>query len=153
VHSELRLRFLKYLINLPARLLDRLLKFPEATYPQTQMLLRVYSSLLKTYRVECLKGVFDVPDGNFERLLRVSAKVLTGISESDRYYRAMLGLVILLASEEYAALNLSAAEVKALMKKQWLEDVDCLPDRVIEKNLSDFKEMVMCWSLSNHTRK
>jgi hypothetical protein len=100
-----------------------------------------------------LKGVFDVPDGNFERLLRVSAKVLTGISESDRYYRAMLGLVFLLASEEYAGLNLSASEVKALMKKQWLDDVDCLPDRVIEKNLADFKEMVMCWSLSNHTRK
>ncbi len=35
-----------------------------------------YRTMLGTYRLEVAKGVFDVPDGNSERFLSVSAKLL-----------------------------------------------------------------------------
>ena len=103
LNREFKLWFLKLLVNLPMRFFDRFLKFPaEPEFPQSRMLLDVYGKMMKTYRLDCIQGVFGaVPDGNFERLLRVSAKVLASLSESDRYYRAWLGLAFVLAREEY----------------------------------------------------
>ena len=65
-----------------ASFLDRFLSFPKKPkYPQTKMLLHTYKQMMKVYRLDCVQGVFGVkPDGNFERLLRVSSKILLNVS-------------------------------------------------------------------------
>jgi hypothetical protein len=82
--------------------------------------------MMKVYRLDCVQGVFGVkPDGNFERLLRVSSKILLNVSERDRYYRAWLGLAYVLAMKEYFN-QLEGAEPKDLVfeiKRQWLSDL------------------------------
>jgi hypothetical protein len=76
---------LKLVVNVPMRELDRFLCFPkEPKYPQTRILKNTFETMLHTYRLEAAKGVFDVPDGNFERFLSVSAKLLANIAERDR---------------------------------------------------------------------
>jgi hypothetical protein len=150
---ELRLWFLKLLVNLPVRLLDRFLKFPaKAEFPQSQMLLNTYRKMMKTYQLDCIQGVFgSVPDRNFERLLRVGAKVLVGISESDRYYRAWLGLAFVLAREEYLAqLERSVpADLIFEIKRQWLSDLSFLQERQILLDLEGFYQYAICNYLSN----
>ena len=83
MNSEWQLRMLKLLVNVPLRLLNRVLQFPEPKYLQTKMLQHTYQIMLKTYRLEVQKGVFDVPDGNFERFLMVAAKLAANIGERD----------------------------------------------------------------------
>jgi hypothetical protein len=153
LNRNFRLWFLKLLLNLPVRFLDRFLKFPaKAEYPQTKMLLHTYSQMMVIYRVDCLQGVFGlVPDKNFERLLRVGAKVLVGVSESDRYYRAWLGLGYLLAKEEYLR-NLQQATPQSLLfdiKRQWLSDLSFLQDKQIRSDLEGFYEYSITNYLSN----
>ena len=111
MNRELKLHFLKQIVNVPVFILDKFLKYPEKPkYPQTKMLLHNYKQMMKVYRLDCMQGVFgSKPDGNFERLLRVSSKILMNVSEKDRYYRAWLGLVYVLAMEEYVC-QLEAAE-------------------------------------------
>ncbi len=116
MNSELGLRMLKVLINVPARLLDKFLRFPsDPKFQQTRMVLQMYRILHGTYEIEVSQGIFAKSvrdrrgpirinrgdaDGNFERLLSVSAKVLAQISEHDKYYRAWLGLLFVLATRE-----------------------------------------------------
>jgi hypothetical protein len=150
---ELRLWFLKLLVNLPVRLLDRFLRFPAKTeFPQSKMLLDVYGQMMKTYRLDCIQGVFGVkPDQNFERLLRVSAKVLVNIGESDRYYRAWLGLAFVLAREEYLV-QLARSEPKDLVfeiKRQWLSDLSFLNEKQIAFDFTGFYEYAICNYLGN----
>ena len=155
MNPELKLRLLKTAVNVPLRLADRLLPDVPADprFPQTQMLLRAYAKMLKAYRLECVKGVFgSKPDGNFERLLRVSRKVLAGVSGEDRYYRAWLGLAFILAAEEMSEFNEPAAEIKRLIKAQWLTDLDFLPDKAIVQNHREFLETALCDSLVNLAR-
>jgi hypothetical protein len=76
---------------------------------------RIYRQMIKVYRLDCVQGVFgSKPDGNFERLLRVSSKILLNVSERDRYYRTWLGLAYVLAMEQYLD-QLEAAEPKDLV--------------------------------------
>ena len=150
---EFRLWFLKLLVNLPVRLLDRFLRFPAKTeFPQSRMLLDVYGQMIKTYRLDCMQGVFGaVPDRNFERLLRVSTKILVGISESDRYYRAWLGLAFVLAREEYLA-QLARSEPADLVfeiKRQWLSDLSFLNEKQIAFDFTGFYEYALCNYLGN----
>ncbi len=154
MNRELRLRFLKALVNVPLRVLDRVVPdFAEANYPQSEILLRVYSRLLRAYQLECAQGTFGAePDGNFERLLRVSLKLLSRMSERDRYYRAWLGLAFLLAHEEVEHLNLSPKQLKDLCREQWLFDVDFLSDRYVALNKREFVEMALCDYLGNLAR-
>jgi len=157
LNRELKLHFLKQVVNIPFFLLDKFLKFPGNTkYPQTKMLLRTYNQMMKTYRLDCIQGVFGVkPDGNFERMLRVSSKILVNISEKDRYYRAWLGLAYVLAMEEYFD-QLEAAEPKDLVfeiKRQWLNDLSFLSDSVIESDLEGFLEYALSNYLGNLARK
>jgi hypothetical protein len=115
LNREFKLWFLKLVVNLPIRLLDRFLCFPKPVYPQSKMLLHTYEQMMKAYCLDWVQGVFGVkPDGNFERVLRVSSKILLNISERDRYYRAWLGLAYVLAMEEYFD-RLAAAEPKNLV--------------------------------------
>jgi hypothetical protein len=116
MHRDLRLRFLKALVNVPVRVLDKLLPMPEAEFPQTRMLFDVYDKMARAYARECSQGTFGaVPDGNFPRLLRVSAKVLARISEDDRYYRAWIGLSFILAQREIGAAPDSGAKREFMM--------------------------------------
>jgi hypothetical protein len=94
--------------------------------------------MLATYRLEVKKGVFDVPDGNFERFLTVSAKLLAQVAERDRYYRAWLGLSFLLAEEEF--------------KKQWIDDLSFLPKAHFVLCQREFSEIVLSSNLYNLSR-
>jgi hypothetical protein len=154
MNRELRLRFLKLLVNVPLRLLDRFLPdVSEAEFPQTQMLLRAYAKMLKTYRLECMQGTFGVkPDGNFERVLRVSIKLLGRVAEDDRYYRAWLGLAFLLAYEEVKCLDLSAEQLLELIRKQWLTDLRFLSPVHVEAYKDEFVEWALCDYLGNLAR-
>jgi hypothetical protein len=139
------------------RVLDRFLSFPKKPkYPQTKMLLRTYRQMMKVYRLDCMQGVFGVkPDGNFERMLRVSAKILLNVSERDRYYRAWLGLAYVLAMEEYFS-QLEGAEPKDLVfeiRRQWLSDLSFLKEKQIESDLEGFYEYALCNYLSNLARR
>jgi hypothetical protein len=139
------------------RVLDRFLCFPkQPKYPQTKMLLSTYSQMMKVYRLDCAQGVFGVkPDGNFERLLRVSSKILLNVSESDRYYRAWLGLAFVLAREEYLA-ELAKSEPADLIfeiKRQWLSDLSFLKEKQIKSDLEGFYEYALCNYLGNLAHK
>jgi hypothetical protein len=120
------------------------------------MLLSTYSQMMKVYRLDCAQGVFGVkPDGNFERLLRVSSKILLNVSESDRYYRAWLGLAFVLAREEYLA-ELAKSEPADLIfeiKRQWLSDLSFLKEKQIKSDLEGFYEYALCNYLGNLAHK
>ena len=108
--------------------------------------------MLATYRLEVKKGVFDVPDGNFERFLTVSAKLLAQVAERDRYYRAWLGLGYLLAEEEMKRLDLSPEELVEQIKKQWMDDLAFLPKHHFVKCQREFSEIVLSSNLYNLSR-
>jgi hypothetical protein len=154
MNRELSLRFLKLLVNVPLRLLDRLLPdLADVEFPQTQMLLRTYAKMMKAYRLECVQGTFGPePDGNFERVLRVSMKLLGRVAEDDRYYRAWLGLVFLLAQEEVESLNLSAEQLLELIRKQWLTDLRFVSPSHIEAHRGEFVAWALCDYLGNLAR-
>jgi hypothetical protein len=154
MHPDLKLRFLKLLVNVPVRIVDKLLKMPECSqYPQTQMLLHAYAKMAKAYKLDCVNGTFGrAPDGNFERLLRVSVKLLAYVSENDRYYRAWLGLAFILAQEEMSEFNEEVAEIKRLIKVQWLDNIDFLSDQVIIHDRRAFLEIALCDYLGNLAR-
>jgi hypothetical protein len=82
----------------------------------------------------------------------VSAKILAGISEDDRYYRAWLGLAFILAQEEMSEFNEEVAEIKRLIKVQWLDDIDFLRDAVIIRDRRAFLEIALCDYLGNLAR-
>ena len=93
VNSDVKLQLIKAAVGFPLRLLDKILSFPRMThYPQTIMLLNAYAMLRKVYCLEVLEGTFTEkngkPDGNLDRFLNVSMKILSQVSERDRYYRA-----------------------------------------------------------------
>jgi hypothetical protein len=136
-------------MNVPFRLLDRFLKYPEPKYPQTKMLRSTFRTMLATYRLEVAKGVFDVPDGNFERFLSVSAKLLANVAERDRYYRAWLGLSYLLAEAEINRLNLKPEEIVFEIKRQWMDDLSFLPKEHFELYKRDFTEIALTSNLLN----
>jgi hypothetical protein len=113
------------------------------------MLRSTYEMMLATYWLEVKKGVFDVPDGNFERFLTVSAKLIAQVAERDRYYRAWLGLSFLLAEEELKRLNLSPEELVDQIKKQWMDDLSFLPKDHFANNQREFSEIVLSSNLYN----
>jgi hypothetical protein len=153
-NSELKLRFFKALVNAPLRIVDKILPEPLAVeYPQTKMLLNIYRQMVKAYRLDSAMGTFGAkPDGNFERFLRVSAKILARISEDDRYYRAWVGLAFILAHEQMSMFNEEVAEIKRLIRKQWLVDIDFLSDQAVILNRQEFLETALCDYLCNLAR-
>ena len=128
------------------------------------MVLQIYRVLQKTYEAEVRQGIFamDVKarrgpihrdmgdaDGNFERMLSVSAKMLAQISERDKYYRQWLGLLFILASYELNHIDLSPKEVKAEISEQWKEDLTFLDEKHLVNYKRDFDEILLSWYLSN----
>ena len=161
MHRDLRMILLKRLVNYPLRLVDLLLPSePEFThFPQSRMLQQVYARMFKVYRLDCAQGTFSVgcdprnsPDGNFERLLRVSRKVLVRLSDDDPYYRKWVGLCFLLASDAWAAREKDPQRLKSWIKDQWSMDIDCLPDELVAAYADDFAEDAYCDFLGNLAR-
>ncbi len=156
---------LKTLVNIPVRLLDCLLRFPsKPRYQQTRMILRMYAILKGTYDIEVSQGIFALKvndrrgpirinrgdaDRNFERLLSVSMKMLAQISERDKYYRAWLGLLYVVASHQVEQMNLSPKQTLAEISEQWKEDLMFLPEKHLLDHKREFDEILLCWYLSN----
>ena len=149
MNREFKLWFLKLVVNVPVRILDRFLKFPEPHFPQTIMIMNLQAILHKVYLIEVNQGVFGVPDGNFERLISVAAKVAANVSEDDRYYRAWFGLFVFLANQLLELMDADPATLKHLIKVQWREDIDFLPDALVQKYMADFREKALCSYLGN----
>ncbi len=152
MNPEWKLRLFKAILNVPFRLLDKMVKFPDAKYPQTRILQHTYRTMRGTYRLEVAKGVFDVPDGNFERFLSVSAKLLANVAEQDRYYRAWLGLSYLLAEAEMSRLDLQPEELVFEIKRQWIDDLSFLPKEHFMLYRRDFTEVALSSNLVNLAR-
>jgi hypothetical protein len=149
------MHLLKQIVNIPFRVLDKAIDFPdELEYPQSRMLRSIYARMMQAYRLDRLNGTFGCrPDGNMERFLRVQAKILMNLSEMDRYYRAWLGLAFLLAQDEVAGVDASPETLKREIKRQWSFDVDFLADKLFEGQLKgDFVEIALCDCLGNMAR-
>ncbi len=165
MNPEWKLRMLKLLVNLPARILDRILKFPaNPKYQQTRMILNMYETLHETYKIEVSQGIFakDVrrrrgpfrsdggdADGNFGRLLAVSAKMLAQLSEHDKYYRAWLGLLFILAQKELNNIKLTDEQLLQEISEQWKEDLTFLPIKLVRAFRGDFEEILLAGYLGN----
>jgi hypothetical protein len=154
MHRDLRLILLKRFVNVPLRIVDKLLPFPESLeFPQTQMLGRMNARMLKVYRLDCFQGTFGKqPDGNFHRLLTVGYKVLARICEDDPYYRKWVGLVTLLAADEFEAMEKDPQVLKRQIKEMLHMDLDVLPDEFIGEFVDDFAELALCDYLGNLAR-
>ena len=136
----MRLHLLKQMLNFPVRILDRFLPERTATFPQTQIMEVMFERMFQAYNLEVAQGVFKEinkfeGDGNFLRLMRVSRKLLLAISEDDRYYREWIGLLIILASEEYQSWlkTVTPAEIKFWCRAQWYVSPDCLSDEALNQ--------------------
>jgi len=122
------------------RVLDRFLSERSATFPQTQIMEAMFKRMFQAYHLEVSQGVFKEigkfeGDGNFLRMLNVSRKLLLAISEDDRYYREWIGLLILLASQEYAdwLAKITPAEIKFWCRAQWYVSPNCLSDEALSQ--------------------
>lgn len=108
MHQQLKMFFIKQLINLATRVLDKLLGDVQPSYPQTRLTQRLFDKLTVAYVMEAYARRFN--DNNFKRLLSVAEKMLLFIGEEDRYYRAWLGLLFLAVPEctqqEYSIFSL-----------------------------------------------
>ncbi len=169
MNPEWKLRMLKLLVNLPARIVDRILKFPaKPKYQQTRMVLNMYETLHETYKIEVSQGIFAKnvknrrgpfrsdggdADGNFERLLTVSAKMLAQLSERDKYYRSWLGLLFILAEKELNNIGLTDEELLQEISEQWKEDLNFLPPKLVRAFRGDFEEVLLAGYLGNVARK
>lgn len=133
-------------------IIDKFLRFPsKSSSPQTQAIFNLYGKFYKTYKLDIFGGTFgSKPDRNFERLLRVSAKILANISEDDPYYRNWVGLALWLSEKEFNKISLGPAEIKRLFQGNCAQDISSdIPDRLIMQHLKDFTEMALCGHLSN----
>jgi len=109
--------------------------------------------MMQVYRLECAQGVFDVPDGNFERLLQVTQALLTRLAEDDRYYRQWLGLFMILCAEEYQrfAHEISPADIKRLCQEQWEISPYMLSDNLVAEFREEFAKDVLCYYLHTNS--
>lgn len=139
MNSNLRLHFLKQLLNWPMQLLDRFLPERSATFPQTMIMEAMFKRMFQAYNLEVSQGVFKEinnfeGDGNFPRFLRVLRKLMLELGE-DRYYREWIGLFILLAFEEYQSWlkNVTPQEIKYWTRAQWYVSPDMLSDEAVDQ--------------------
>ncbi len=156
-NSDFKLRLIKKAVGLPLRVLDKVLSFPlDPHYPQTVMLLKAYATLHKVYCLEVLEGTFTErngkPDGNMARFVSVSMKLLSQISERDRYYRAWIGLFLVMAKVQVELMSSDPAELKRWIREQWDTNADVVPDQQIVQFARDFKEVALCDYLGNLAR-
>jgi hypothetical protein len=120
------------------------------------MLLNTYATLKKVYGFEVDAGTFTGrngrPDGNFERLISVAMKLTAQISERDRYYRAWIGLLLILSERQLQVMTCDPAVLKAWIHEQWDTNADVVPDDVVHRFARDFQEVALCDYLGNLAR-
>ena len=79
---------LKYLINIPVRFLDRILRFPsKPKVQQTRMVLNMYKILQKTYEAEVSQGIFAMDVKTAGDLSGWTGETQTAISSISSLYR------------------------------------------------------------------
>jgi hypothetical protein len=160
---ELKLHFLKKLVNPCMMLLDRLLPETEPHYPQTKMLEHMYTQFFHVFRLQVYEGMYDnVPyqtlnsleDRNFQHFLSASRKILLYIGENDRYYRAWIGLAFILAHAEHhrALAELTREEFVKSHSEQWEITFNAVPETHFQSNKSEFLDMTLSAYLSNLLR-
>jgi hypothetical protein len=117
-----KLMMIKAGINLLTLVASKILPSTKARYPQTRVLMRVFTRLTKVFNVEMVVGRRGLEDENFKRLLNVSLRALAYISEEDTYYRQWLGLLFLLVEKEIDVEReaIGRDEFVGLVKEQWL---------------------------------
>jgi hypothetical protein len=159
--SSLGLHVTKRFLNIAVRVLDIMVPTAPATYPQTQIVQRVFAKLGRAFRAEVYAGRFDnIPyqtlrrlrDRNFQGFLEFSEKLLVYLSENDRYYRQWLGLALILGKEEIRKLevDLTYEEFLGLMKKQWEMNLrGAVPAEVFHAHKEDFVNQVLTDFLVN----
>jgi hypothetical protein len=154
MNPELRMKLLKTAVNIPLRLLSKSAFCPQPRFPQTLLLARVNARLMQVYYKECAQGVFDVPDGNFERVLRTSQAFLTVMAEDDRYYRQWLGLFLILCAEEYQRFvrEISPTDIKRLCQEQWAISPNMLSDNLLAEFREEFARDVLCYYLHTNSK-
>lgn len=163
MHTELKLHFLKKLINFCMKILDKVLREKEPYYPQTKMLDRMFKQFFNVYLLEVWSGRFDdvshqcignLKDRNFQHFLSVTRKVLLFIAENDRYYRAWVGLAFIAAKEEYACAlkELSRDEFQRRHLEQWDFSFKSVGEQYFEANKAEFLDMLLSGHLSNLLR-
>jgi len=161
---ELKLHLFKKVVNLCARVIDRVLPEAQSRYPQSRMLEHVFEQLFNVYLLEVYCGRFDdVPkqslaslkDRNFQHFLSVTRKMLLFISDNDRYYRAWIGLGFIAAKEEYerALQRITQEEFRSSHFETWEWTPLPVCDSYFEGSKSEFLEMMLTGHLSNLLRK
>ena len=161
---ELKLHLFKKIVNLCARVIDRLLPETRARYPQSKMLEHVFQQLFNVYLLEVYCGRFDdVPkqslasleDRNFQHFLSVIRKMLLFISDNDRYYRAWIGLAFILAHGEYHRIleGLTQEEFVASYLEQWELRFGCIGPNHFQLHKSQFLDMMLAAHLPNLLRE
>ena len=154
MNYDVRLKLLKALVNIPARVLDRFLPEKKPKYPQTILLDKMFQRMFTAYELDVYNGAFRernniAGDGNFPRLLHVTHKLLTLIAEDDRYYREWIGLAILLARDEYNRWlqAITARYIKFWCQAQWYVSPECLSDRAVEEAKEQLAPDVLAYYL------
>jgi hypothetical protein len=161
--QELKLHFLKKLVDPFIMLLDRLLPETEPYHPQTRMLDHVCSQFFHVFELQAYEGMYDnVPyqtlnglkDRNFQHFLSASRKILLYIGENDRYYRAWIGLAFILAHAEYdrALAELTREEFIRSHLEQWEITFNAVPESYFQRHKPEFLDMMLSAYLSNLLR-
>ena len=163
MRTELKLHFLKKLVNFAMGFIDRMLADSTPRYPQTKMLEHMFQRLFNVYLLEVYCGRFDdvsrqsldgLKDRNFQHFLSVARKSLLFIGENDRYYRAWIGLAFITAKEEYEKEleRLSREEFQRSHLEQWELGFKCVSEGHFQEEKAQFLEMLLSAHLSNLLR-
>lgn len=161
----LKLHLVKRFVNLAVRVLNRMIPSAEPTQPQTRALSEIYKSMYKAFSVEVYSGTFDdvafqkiarLRDRNFQHVLEFTEKILTYLSEMDRYYRGWLGLAILLSSEQVTQVtsSLQYAETLQSIRQQWGYPLaeSFIPREYFEAHRKDFLDIMFTFGLTDLAR-
>jgi hypothetical protein len=156
-----KLHWRKNFLNFAVRILNSLMPELKPSYPQTEIIEKVFKQMNNVYETEVIAGRFDdVPfqtvvnlkDRNFQRLLQLSRKLLIYFSEDDRYYKQWLGLAMLLVRQEVSKFiqTLSFEEFQVLVFIQWQLDMrGAVSEEYFNAHKEDFLNMVLANFLMN----
>ena len=150
---ELQMIFLKRLVNVPMRVLDRLLPEPQVPrYPATLL----FARLFERYRLAYLNDLpsYEPNDRNFERVLRVAYKVVGRLADWDRFYRMWLGVTFVVCAEELERLlkECTPEQLRDWIKTQWKADLSLFENEVLLRHKQDFFEVALCDYMGNVSR-
>jgi hypothetical protein len=161
----LKLNLVKRFVNIAVRMLNRAVPVKQPTYPQTKALAEIYVNMYKAFSVETYCGRFDdVPfqkiaslkDKNFLHVLQFTEKLLTYLGEMDRYYRAWLGLSLLLAADQVKEVTSSLDYLETLqsIRAQWNYPLQpsFIPKEHFDGHRRDFLEIDWTFGLSDMAR-